>query len=121
MARERAHVEVLAHGQPAEDAPPLRHLHDADRGDLVRAETGQRSAVTTNCTLARVQQSTDRAQRGRFAGAVAAHQSDDLPFLHRKRNAFQRLDLVVEHVDVVDLQQCHRRPHSAAGFAALPR
>ena len=35
---------------------------------------------------------------------------------HRERDALQRLDLVVEHMDVVDLQQRHRRY-----AAALPR
>ena len=70
--------------------------------------------------MPRMQQSTDRTQRGGFAGAIAADQRDDLAFLDCERDALQGLDLVVEDMDVVDFQQRHPG-YSAAGFAAEPR
>ena len=79
--------------KPAEDAPPLRHLHHADGSNLVRTEACKLPAVEADLPLSRMQQAADRTQRGRIAGAVAAHERDDLPLLHGKRDAFQRLDI----------------------------
>src|SRR5262249_23168193 len=61
-----------------------------------------------------------------LAGAVGHHQGHDLALLDRDRDALQRLDVVVEDVNVVDLEKRHRASLSsnrqvmppAVGFAA---
>jgi len=52
-------------------------------------------------------QAGNRAQGGRFSGAVRAEQSDDGAFLDRKGDAAQRFDLAVVHAEVRDFQQRH--------------
>ena len=54
---------------------------------------------------ARRQQSHDRREQRRLAGAVGADDRDDAAFGDRQRNAVHRLDLAVGDVQVDDLQQ----------------
>jgi hypothetical protein len=49
-------------------------------------------------------------QQGALAGAVGADQGDDLAGMDFERDAFQRLNLAVEGVDVIQFQQHHSSP-----------
>src|SRR6185437_1322764 len=105
--------------EAGEDSPPLRYLHDAERGDEVRGHLVQRLAFEADLAAPRMQEAADRAQRRRLAGAVGADQGDDLLLLDGERDAFQRLDVVVEDVDVVDLELGHRGSCAAFRYCRL--
>src|SRR6266849_10772136 len=62
----------------------------------------------TDVAMPRIEETADRPQCRRLAGAVAADQRDDPLLLDGERNAFQRLDLVIEDMDIVDLEKRHR-------------
>ena len=105
LAREGAHLEVLADRHAREDAPALGRLGDAD---LARPRGRSVSWISrpskTDRALLRRQDPGDRAQRRRLAGAVGADQRDDLARVDLERDALERLDRAVEGVDVLDLE-----------------
>ena len=106
--RERAHLEVLEHRHPGEDAAPLRRLGHAHRRDLVGRHVAERVPLSEICPVRGCMQPGDRLQRRALAGAVRADQRDDLALLDLNRDALQGVDVPVVGVDVVDLEHgCH--------------
>ena len=62
-------------------------------------------------------QPDDGLERGRFAGAVAPHQGDDLAARHLQRHVEQDLRLAIGGVEAFDFEDgaiAHRRTHPAA-------
>jgi len=94
----RAHGQVFAHRQPIEDSPALGHVRDPARDDLVRGDAGERVAVEDDGAAARDEEARDGLERGRLAGAVVAEQRHDLAAADLERDAAQRVDLAVVHV-----------------------
>ena len=86
LAVRGAEHDVFAHGQAGENAPPLRHVRDAEAHDRLRAR-GRAIGLPSkqDCPRPRRDQAGDRAQRRRFAGAVGAEQRDDSPSSTRTR------------------------------------
>ena len=78
----------------------------AQRGiaEAQEADVAQALAVEANVAGARMKEPTDRSQSGRLAGAVRADERHDLPPLDLDRDAFQSLDIVVKHMNIVDLE-----------------
>src|SRR5271169_6338759 len=68
---------VLAHRQLAEYAHILRHVSDAQTGDVRRIERGYRLAVENDLAQAGLPQAHDGAQSRRLAGAIAPEQYGD--------------------------------------------
>ena len=68
---------VFAHRQFAEDAHILRHVSDAEAGDMRRVERGDRLAVENDLAEPRLPQAHDGAQRRGLAGAVSPQQGGD--------------------------------------------
>ena len=105
----------------AEAAPSFHHLHDAaldhvggaEALDALAAQLDR--ALRDRAALAR-QQVADGAQRRRLAGAVAAHQGDDAPFVDLQRHALEHQDhVVVDDLDAVDVEEDGARGPSALG------
>src|SRR6267142_584953 len=72
IRREAAELEVVAHGQRGKELTALRHVGDAARDDLRRAEAVEPVAFELDAPGADRQEPADRAQGRRLAGAVAA-------------------------------------------------
>ena len=111
VARERAQLEVLAHGHAREDAPAFGRVADAARARSGRASCARSRCRRSGSCRCRTDQPADRAQRRRLARAVGADQRDDLALLDAQANAGERADAPVASVEVFDLKQRHvRRP-----------
>ena len=110
-----AGAQVLHHSEQLEDAPVLRHVTDAEAGELVRRHACDGLALEQDFALARIDQPHDGLERGALADAVAAQQPDHLAGTDLQRDAVQDVALAVEGVDVLDghegLHRCLRRTH----------
>jgi hypothetical protein len=104
-ARERAHLEVLAHRHPREDPPALGRLGDAQGSDLVPGEAGDLDALEADVARPGRHDAGDRSQRRGLPRAVGADQRHDLAVADLERDALERLDRPVVRVDVLDAQQ----------------
>ena len=98
-----AHIQVLFYGQAGKDATTFRNHGHAFVHNFVRFVFGQVFTFQSNAALARFQQSADRAQGGGFAGAIGANQGDDFTLFYGQGDAFQRVDVSVIGVDIVEL------------------
>ena len=124
LALERAHLEVLEHGHPREQLPPLGRLGDAAGDDVVRGVVGDVLAAEPDLAAARVVEPVDRAQGRRLARAVGAEQRDDLAVAHLERHALERVNRAVVGVDVFELEDrgldgC-RRAFAACSLTTRP-
>src|SRR5690349_14572697 len=95
----RGGEQVLLHAQLGEHPPPLRYVHQAERGNAVRREPRDRPAVELDRAFARPQEAADRAQRRALAGAVRPDHCHDLAALYLERHSAQRERVVVPRVD----------------------
>src|SRR6266571_7618193 len=111
----RAHREVLADGQPVEDTPSFRHVGDAAEHDLVGGHAAQRGALEEDRAPPRRQEPGDGLEGRRLPRAVVAEDGDDFPVAHLEPHALQRVDLPVEHVELVNPQ------HGPSGRAPTGR
>ena len=100
-------AQVLGDGQRRERALAARHLHDAAARDLVGRRVRHVAPVEHDGAVRRLDQTGDRLQQRRLAGAVGAEQRDDLAFVDLEVHAEQHLHAVVVHVDVADEEQLH--------------
>ena len=103
VARERAHLQILAHRQAREDFSSFRRLRNADANDLIDPQSVNRLSLKRDRTLPRAVAARDAHQRASFAGAVGADDRDDLAFIDLQRNAFEHFDRPVAGVEVVDV------------------
>ena len=116
LAQVRADPQVLADGEVAERAAPLRHVGDAEGGDLVGPHAADVLAVEDDAA-ARADGAADRAEGGGLAGAVRAEDADRPVVRNAQRHAVQHLHGAVGRGDVLELKQRHpRRP-----FRCTPR
>src|SRR5262249_7988990 len=120
LAREGAHLKVLADRHPREDPPALRHLADPPRHDLVRGHRVDSLAVQQDVALSRLEDARDCPQGRALAGPVGADQRHDLAVLDLDADALQGVDVAVEGVDVRKLE-CRHRQAVAASVADRPR
>src|SRR2546425_5809897 len=100
---------VLAHGETAEDAPPLRHQRHAERRDGLRCAPGDGSTVDGDSASSGRQQTDRHVHRGRFAGAVASEQPEQTPFTETEGDAVQHVAVAVEGVDLVQRERGRRQ------------
>src|SRR5262249_28476347 len=103
--------EVFRDGEIGKYLFALRHQHNPSAGDLVRQFIVDPRAFERNRSFgdARVidaEESGDRAKRCGLARAVGAEDRHNLPFPDRQCNALHGSnDTLINHLDVVDLQQ----------------
>src|SRR5262249_45617330 len=79
---EGAELEIFAHREEREHAPPLGNEGDSELGALIRRQARDVVPAKMDGAGTRQKCAGDRAQRRRFAGAVRANQRDDLALLH---------------------------------------
>ena len=115
-AREGAQVEVFVDGEIGKDAAPLGDLRQAEAQDLVRRPSREVLAVERDRSAGGLHQSTHRAQRRRFAGAVGSDQRDDLARLDGYRNAVKGPDRAVVDGEVLDREERH--PYAPASIGS---
>ena len=77
-AASRRRRRFSAHGERREHAVAAGHLHDAERGDLVRRGVGDLAPVEDHRAVVGLDHARDGLQQRRLAGAVRAEQRDDL-------------------------------------------
>ena len=91
--------EVLLHGQRTEHALAAGHLHDAERGDLVRWGVRDVPPVEHDRAAVGLDHTADRLQQRRLPGAVGAEQGDDLALLEFEVDVAQHGSLAVAGLD----------------------
>src|SRR5205823_1364576 len=96
-------LEVVANTYPGEEPPPLGHVSDAPACDFRRWAARQFRPAECDVTALRTDDSNDRFQQRRLAGAVTAEQGDDLLLMHGKRRVFHDVALAVERIDAGEL------------------
>ena len=101
--------EVLLDGQVAEDPPPFRHHHHAHPRACRRVAPGDVVAVEANGAARRSEQSGDRVQQRRLAGAVGTDEGDDLTRVDTERHGVQRRDRAVTRGETIDLARVTAR------------
>src|SRR5262249_7263500 len=102
------------------DAAFFRAIADAEACNLVRRKRNGLDTVDHDRTAAAPDQSEDRLQRRRPAGAIAAKQRHDLATVYRQIDAVQDVRLAVEHVQAADAQEFDAVSH-ARPVARYPR
>ena len=103
-ALEGPHLEVLDHRHPREESPAFRTLSDPVLDDRVRCRVRDVVTLEADRALARTVQAVDRAQRRRLPGAVRSDERDDLTRAHTQRDALERVNRAVVHVQTVELE-----------------
>ena len=111
--RPRRHPEVLAHGQVGEDAPPARHVGDAERRHLHRRRAGDVPPVEQDLAALGRGEPGDGPQQRRLAGAVGAEHGEDLALVDVDADVEEDLGAAVGHLEADALEQ--RRAGVAAG------
>src|SRR5262249_36787705 len=106
--RHGADLKVLLNGLAHEGAAALRHMSDAEAGNILDGPAGQRTAAEANVS-GDTHRARYRAQRRRLAGPVGAEQRGDAAFGHLKLKPEQHLGGAVESAKPDGLQQ--RRSH----------
>ncbi len=110
-AGEGAEPQVLQRRHVGDDAAALHHLKDAAADDLVGIDAVDALAVehdfaAGDFAVFGLEQSRDRLQRGRLAGAVGAEQRHDGALRHLEAEAAQHQDdVVIDHLDVAHAEQ----------------
>ena len=127
---------MFADRERGEHTVPAGEQHHAASGDFVRWRVGHVAAVEHHRAVRRLDESADRLQQRRLAGAVRPEQRDDLTFVDFEVDVEQHLHAVVVHVDVAHEQQLHfaglalqhdlglrrgRRPHAIDVVAHVHR
>src|SRR5439155_8713309 len=106
----RCDLDVLGHGQVAEDPAFLGREPEAELRDLVGAEARDGASLQLDRPGCRPQVAHDRAQRRRLAGPVAPDEAHQLPGADRERDVAQ--DVARLDVDVDALEGEHRGHHA---------
>src|SRR5205085_6524742 len=111
--------EVLVHRELGEDVAVLRHVADAQVGDLVGLAAGDVLALPAHLAAA-FHHAHDGLGGGGAAGAVASQQGDDLALAHVELDAVQDMALAVPGVQVVRAQDHLSAPPPAGGRPTSP-
>ena len=114
-AHARGHAQMLVDGERAPQPSPLRHVADAEPGDLRRLQRQQVLAAHADRTTGRAHQPHDRLAERRLAHAVAADDGKHAG-VERQVDALQRVRAAVIDVEASDLEdRC-----GAAGVSHAP-
>ena len=119
--RQSGNVEIFRDGQPAENAPLLRHQLQAETGDLVARQRFDGGAVETDRAGTRMQHAGERFQCGAFAGAVAAEQRHHFALAHPHRDIEQNVRVAVIGIDPIRLDHVCRSCRAVHDSAVPPR
>ena len=104
-AGQEADLEVLGDGELGEEPAALRHPGDALPGDVVGGQGVEAGGVEADLAGGDADEAHDRLQRRRLAGAVAAHQAEDLAGVDGEGEAAQDADRAVAGVEVLDRER----------------
>ncbi len=108
-----AEAQVLLDGQIGERAAPVRHVRDAETGDVLRRQVADRPPAEANVARA-ANEPAERSQDRGLAGAVGAEQGRRAAILDREIDPAQRPRLPVPGFEALDVQNRRAQP-------ALPR
>ena len=117
------HFEVLDHAEVAEDATSLRHISNAEPGNFVGSAAQHGFADDVDAARTRRDQPHDAFEKGAFAHAVAAHETDGFTARHRKIDTTQDVAGTIVGVQVfgIDDQTIHRIPNRPPCRAATSK
>ena len=107
--------EILLHRQIGEDPPLLRHVTKARTHDLVRRRARDIPAFEHDAAGALLDETHDRAEGRRLAGAVAAEQRHDLAVADLERDVEQDMRGPIMAVEVFDTELHADSPFAMAG------
>ena len=88
----RPHREVLFDREVRKDASPLRTVGDAGLEHIGGLEAADHAVLEKDAPRGRAEEAGDRAERGRFAGAVGPDETHELAPADLQIEAAQRLD-----------------------------
>src|SRR5262249_17800633 len=109
--RLAADVEILPHGQVGKDAAILRHEAEPAARDLERPQPRNVFAEKAHRAAALRDESHQRLDRGRLAGALAPHQRDDFTAAYMERRREQNLRGAIPRLESIDFEHwCAHRP-----------
>ncbi len=123
-AQISAHLQVLHDRHVRENPTAFRNLNDSHLDDLVTRQSMHRLALEKNLTRTWGDNPAKGHQRRGFTGTVGADQGNYLAFMDVKRDTFQRLDITVIRIDIIDFK--HRRlprrgrPRSPSDYCEFP-
>src|SRR5262249_46475817 len=101
---ERAHLEILVHGQGREELPTFRNPRHPELVDAMRRHAVNGPALELD-RAARFDEAEDRLDRARLAGAVGAEDGADLARGHLERDAADRGHGAVADLEILHAQQ----------------
>src|SRR5207244_3997134 len=106
-ARVGAELEVLAHAERREHLASFRDVDEAALDDAVTRQTIDALALEADLAAARTQETRDRAQHRRLAGAVRSDHRERLARLDDEVDTAERRHIAVRDVEPGELQQAH--------------
>ena len=106
-----AELQVLHHGQSAEDAAPLRNVGETEAEDAVGGHPAHVAPLENDRTLER-QHAGDRAEGSGLACAVGPDEGEDFALLHVEADVFDRADIAVADHEIFHPEDgfTHGRP-----------
>jgi hypothetical protein len=108
-----ADQQIVVNGHPGKYPAPLRRQGDALRDDIGRRHPVDPHVAEPDLALAGRPQPHDRPQRAGLAGAVAAHQRNDLGRRDVEADAADGDPMAVLDVDIPDLKRLAHAASSA--------
>jgi hypothetical protein len=93
-----AEAQVVLDRERTEHLPALRTLHDAEIDTVFGGSTADVLVLENNSSFGGLN-AGEGPQQGRLAGAVAAHQGDELAGAHREIDAVQHRDAPVARLE----------------------
>src|SRR5580704_5394642 len=99
-----AHIEIFAHAHLAEQIASLCTLHDTIADNPRGWNPRQRRPLPQNISLIR-QKAANGVKQRRLTGAVNADHGDEFSLMHMQRYLLERLSLVIEHAEILHVEQ----------------
>ena len=115
------HLQILAHGQAGKHPPPLGTVAEPEMGASFRTHVRQRLAGEADAARGRSEESHDRLEQRRLAGAVRANQRNRFAGVHRDSDIAERRDRVVAYVQPLDAEEALHAGVAGRAHAASPR
>ena len=106
---ENPDCDVLQHAEPGEGADDLERAGDAEAVHLVGAEAVDPPAPEADFARSGAQIAGDQREQGGLAGAVRAHQTEDLALFDGHVHRIDRDHPAEAAPHPLELQQAHRR------------
>ena len=99
LAQLQHAIDVLLHGEAAEDRGFLRQIAEAQNGAAIHRQAGDIDAVEQDAPGVWPHQAHDRIEAGGLARAIGAQQAHHLALGHRERDIRQHHALVIAFGD----------------------